>query len=74
MIITDSEIIGSLNKTSVNDHRKLYVGHLFSKETKQSKIVNFYAYDKKDAVALAREYGIRFLNMRLIDLKMERGK
>ena len=72
MLVTDNEIIGSLRKASVNDHRKQFIGHLFNKETKISSLVTFYAYHKKDAVEIAREYATRFANARLVDLRLEK--
>jgi hypothetical protein len=72
MLATDNEIIGSLTKASVNDHRKQFVGHLFNKETKISTLVTFYAYHKKDALELAREYATRFANSRLVSLRLEK--
>lgn len=70
MLVTDNEILHSLGRTSKNDHRKQFVGHLFNKKTKQSIVVNFYAYYKKDAILLAREYASRFTNTQLVDLRL----
>jgi hypothetical protein len=72
MLATDNEILGSLTKTSTNDHRKQFIGHLFNKQTNQSKLVTFYAYHKKDALEIAREYGTRFAGMQLVDLRLEK--
>jgi hypothetical protein len=72
MLATDKEILGSLTKTSANDHRKQFIGHLFNKQTNQSKLVTFYAYHKKDALEIAREYGTRFAGMQLVDLRLEK--
>jgi outer membrane protein assembly factor BamD (BamD/ComL family) len=46
------------------------VGHLFNKENKQSIVVNFYAYYKKDALEIAKEYATRFTSTQLVDLRL----
>lgn len=74
MLVRDEEIIKSLSNASPNtDHRKAFVGHLFNKETKESVLRTFYAYYKKDALELAKEYCTRFTQgFRLVDLRLEK--
>ena len=70
MLVTDNEILNALGRTSANDHRKQYVGHLFNKKSNQSIVVNFYAYYKKDALEIAKEYATRFTNTKLVDFRL----
>ena len=74
MLVTDNEILHSLGRTSANDHRKQFVGHLFNKQNKQSIVVNFYAYYKKDALEIAKEYATRFTSTQLVDLRLGEDK
>jgi hypothetical protein len=72
MLVRDSEIVWSLQAPRANDHRKEYVVHLWDKSAKCSIVKSFYAYYRKDVVAIVREYAVRCGNYSIQDIRLGR--
>ena len=69
-MIKDSEILWALSAPVGNDHRQGFMVHLWDKGTKSSKLIMFYAYYRKDVLAIVREYAIRFGNYSVQDVRL----
>lgn len=73
MLPTDQDLTFGLQAPTGNDHRNTYAAHIWNSRTNSSQIRFFYAYKKTDALALAREYVIRFMdsNYQIVSITKE---